>query len=125
MDDGDARSTGARQVWLVVIAAIVGVLLGWAGARPLSGVAVGNLLIWGFATVALGLVEGSARAKAIRLAVFGFALGLAFMCFGYSGQNALATRLVPFAVIGVFCALCAVGVGALTHVVRSRVRSRS
>jgi hypothetical protein len=51
--------------------------------------------------------------------VYGFATGMSFMCFGYDGDAALVTRLLPFAVIGIFCAVCALAVGALVHLVRS------
>ena len=125
MGVADSHSTLVRQTVVLALAASLGTLLGWAGARPLSGLGVANIAVWGVATVALGAVEGTARAKAIRLGVYGFALGFAFMCFGYSGEGALTTRLVPFAIIGIFCAVCAIALGALVHVIRSRTRSSS
>lgn len=125
VDPMDAHRTVVGPVSVLALAVLLGVLLGWAGARPLSGLAVGNLLLWGVATVALGMVEGSPRQKAIRLGAFGFAVGFAFMCWGYSGEPALTTRVVPFAFIGIFCAVCAIALGGLVHVIRSSVRSTS
>ena len=113
------------QYAVLLVAAVAGVLLGWAGARPLSGLAAGNILIWAAAVVALGAITGTAPGKALRLGVFGFALGFSFMCFGYSGDDALTTKLAPFALIGLFCAVCAIALGALVHVIRSRLASRS
>ncbi len=115
----------ARQMSVLAGAALLGVLLGWAGARPLSGLAVGNVALWAVAVVALGRAEGSARAKAIRLGTFGFALGFAFMCFGYSGESALVTRVAPFALIGVFCGVCAIALGAVVHLILAGVRKSS
>ena len=57
--------------------------------------------------------------------MFVFALGFAFMCFGYTGQGALVTRFLPFALIGVFCGMCAIAVGSLVHVIRTALRSRA
>jgi hypothetical protein len=39
------------------------------------------------------------------------------MCFGYDGQQSLLWRSPFFAAVGVFCALCAILVGAATHLV--------
>jgi hypothetical protein len=108
---------------VLLFAAVAGLVLGWVGARPLSGLAAGNILIWAVAVVALGAITGTAPGKALRLGVFGFVLGVAFMCFGYSGDSALSTRLLPFALIGLFCAVCAIALGALVHIVRSRIAS--
>jgi len=125
MDTAPSDPTSARQLSLLVLAALAGVALGWAGARPLAGLAVGNVLIWAVATVALGMIDGSASAKVVRLGTYGFSLGFAFMCFGYTDEAALATRLVPFVLIGLFCAVCAIGLGALVHVFRSWAHARS
>jgi hypothetical protein len=123
MNDDEQDASTRRRPFVFVGAAVLGVLLGWAGARPLSGLAVGNVVLWAVAVVVLGLVPGSARAKSIRLGTFGFALGLAFMCFGYAGEAALVTRVLPFALIGVFCALCAIALGGVVHLVLSATRS--
>jgi hypothetical protein len=125
-DDAGAPAVPPRVVshaGVLLLAAVAGLLLGWAGARPLSGLAAGNIVIWAVAVVALGAITGTAPGKALRLGTFGFVLGFAFMCFGYSGDSALATRLLPFALIGLFCAMCAIALGAVVHVVRSRIGS--
>ncbi len=123
MSTDDTGSAVVAQGAVLVLAAVAGLLLGWAGAGPLSGLAAGNILIWAVAVVALGAITGTAPGKALRLGVFGFVLGFAFMCFGYSGESTLTTKFVPFAVIGLFCAVCAIALGALVHVVRSRIAS--
>jgi hypothetical protein len=121
MSEHDTGAASLSQAGVLALAAATGLVLGWSGARPLSGLAAGNILIWAVAVVALGAIRGTAPGKALRLGTFGFALGFAFMCFGYSGDSALTTRLLPFALIGLFCAVCAIALGALVHVIRSRV----
>ena len=39
------------------------------------------------------------------------------------GEAALVTRVLPFALIGVFCALCAIALGGVVHLVLSATRS--
>ena len=111
---------------LLVVAAAGGVLSGFLGVHGLAFLGAANTLLWLCATIALGLAKGTRGEKALRLSIYGFATGLSFMGFGYEGDAALITRLLPFAVIGVFCAVCALAVGALVHLVRGAVgRQRS
>ena len=119
-----SRVAPTGQGALLLVAGVLGVALGWLGAKPLSFLGVGNVLLWALAVVALGTRPGTAPGKALRLGLFGFVLGVSFMCFGYSGADALSTRLIPFAVIGLFCAVCAVALGALVHVVLSMRAAR-
>ncbi|MGV8967069.1 MAG: hypothetical protein ACOH2F_12400 [Cellulomonas sp.] len=109
---------GNTGLWFVAAAA--GVLSGWLGARPLVFLSWGNALIWLVVTVLLGLRPGSKRSKALRLGTYGFATGFSFMCFGYAGEVPLVERALPFALIGLFCAAGAVGVGFVTHLLVAR-----
>ena len=118
--DGTVSAASRAQSALLLVAVALRVLLGWLGAKPLSFLGVGNVLIWAVAVVALGTRPGTAPGKVLRLGLFGFVLGVSFMCFGYSGADALSTKLLPFAVIGLFCAVCAITVGGIVHVVLSR-----
>ena len=117
--DGTTSAAPTGQGVRLLVAGALGVVLGWLGAKPLSFLGVGNVLLWAVGVVALGTRPGTAPGKVLRLGLFGFVLGVAFMCFGYSGADALSTKLVPFAAIGLFCAVCAVALGALVHVVLS------
>ena len=119
------KGTTAASPRSVLGAVALGVLLGWAGARPLAGLGPWNVALWAGAVVALGVVEGSPRAKAARLGTFGFAVGFAFMCFGYAGEASLVTRVPPFALIGLFCGLCAIAFGGVVHVIQGAVGRRS
>lgn len=114
-----------RQVILrTLVAVAVGVIFGWASAGPLKVLTWANVLVWGAATVSLGMVDGSRNEKGVRLAVYGFALGFAFMCFGYTGQETLLSRTPFFAFIGAVCAVCAVLLGWVMHQVMTRVSQR-
>jgi len=119
-----SRVAPTGQGALLLVAGVLGVALGWLGAKPLSFLGVGNVLLWALAVVALGTRPGTAPGKALRLGLFGFVLGVSFMCFGYAGVDPLSTKLVPFAVIGLFCAVCAIALGALVHVVLSMRAAR-
>jgi hypothetical protein len=104
----------------LLLALAAGVLLGWLGAAPLRALSWGNLVLWGVVNVGLGLIAGSKGEKVVRLGLYGFTLGFAFMCFGYNGAASLLSRTPFFAVVGIFSALCAVLVGGLVHLVVSR-----
>ena len=64
---GSGTPSSVSQGAVLLLAAVVGLVLGWAGARPLSGLAAGNILIWAVAVVALGAITGTAPGKALRL----------------------------------------------------------
>jgi hypothetical protein len=122
--EGNGSAALRGEGTLLLVAAVVGVVLGWLGATSLSFLGVGNVLIWAVAVVGLGTRPGTAPGKVLRLGLFGFVLGFSYMCFGHTGADALSTKLLPFAVIGLFGAVCAVALGALVHVVLSRRAAR-
>ena len=119
-----SRWAPTGQGALLLVSGVLGVVLGWLGAKPLSFLGIGNVLLWAVSVVALGTRPGTAPGKVLRLGLFGFVLGISFLCFGYAGADALSTKLVPFAVIGLFCAVCAVALGALVHLVLSMRAAR-
>jgi len=80
------------------------------------------MLVWLAATIALGMATGTRNAKAIRLGTYGFVTGFSFMCFGYDGTASLESRFAPFAIIGLFSAVCAIAVGAVVHLVKNRTK---
>ena len=109
-----------RQTGLWFIAAVAGVISGWLGSNVLAFLTWGNALVWLVVTVLLGLRPGTRKSKALRLGTYGFVTGFSFMCFGYAGVQPLTTRLIPFAIIGLFCAAGAVAVGFVTHLLVAR-----
>lgn len=107
-----------RTLWIVAVAG--GVVSGFLGIHGLGFLGWAIMLVWLAVTVALGLAEGTRNSKALRLGTYGFVTGFSFMCFGYEGTPSLVSRFAPFAVIGLFCAVGAIAVGALIHVVTHR-----
>jgi hypothetical protein len=105
-------------LWLVAV--VGGLVSGYLGIHGLGFLGWMNALLWLAATIALGLAQGTRNSKALRLGTYGFVAGFSFMCFGYEGAPSLVSRFAPFAVIGLFCALCAIAVGAVVHVVKHR-----
>ena len=90
----------------LVLAAVVGSLLGFlCGKVVLVGSGV-NLVPWALAGLAVGVMSGSRRAAVGSGAVYGFALAYVFMVAGYDGHEQLRTRLLPFLVFGIVGALC-------------------
>jgi hypothetical protein len=105
-------------LWLVAV--VGGVVSGFLGVHGLGFLGWVIVIVWLVATIALGLATGTRNAKAVRLGTYGFVTGFSFMCFGYDGSESLASRLAPFAIIGLFCALCAIVVGGVVHLVKGR-----
>jgi len=104
-----------RQVGYWFVATASGLISGWLGTHALAFLNWGNAVVWLVVTVLLGLRPGTKSSKALRLGTYGFVTGFSFMCFGYAGDAPLATRLIPFAIIGLFCTAGAVAVGFITH----------
>ncbi|ADP80675.1 hypothetical protein [Pseudofrankia inefficax] len=89
-----------RRSWIPPVAVPLGVAAGFAGAR-LVLVGSGLILIpWGLLAAALGLAARGRRSAAVTGGLFGFALAVTFMIAGYDGHASLASRLVPFALLG-------------------------
>ena len=94
---GKRLSLGLRSI-LVVLA--VGAAVGSFGGP------VFVLIPWALIGLAIGFLCISAKVAAINGALYGFALAYAFMIAGYQGAAPLATRLLPFAVLGLVGAVC-------------------
>lgn len=109
-----------RQQTLWLAAVVGGLLSGFLGIHGLRFLGWAIMILWLAATAGLGLAPGTRNSKAVRLGTYGFVTGFSFMCFGYEGAASLASRLAPFAVIGLFCAVCAIAVGAVIHAVTHR-----
>ena len=110
----------ARQVALWVAAVVGGLASGFVGIHGLAFLGWVVVFVWLAVTVALGLAPGTQTGKALRLGTYGFVTGFSFMCFGYEGAMSLVSRFAPFAIIGLFCSLLAITVGAFIHFVTHR-----
>jgi hypothetical protein len=102
----------------LVVAIALGALFGLTGPQYLF-LGWFSLIPWGIAGLALGY--WSQRAERVLVGVlYGFALCFSFMIAGYTGTASLVSRLPFFAVVGVFGALCGLGLTMVGHHMRSK-----
>ena len=101
-----------------VAAIILGTLFGLTGPHYLF-LGWFSLLPWGVAGLALGYWS-QRRARAVVGVLYGFTLCFSFMIAGYTGTASLASRLPFFALVGVFGALCGLGLTVVGHQLRSK-----
>ncbi len=99
-----------------MFAVIVGIILGFIGGPAII------LLPWGIVSFIIGTVSTNKKWATANGAVFGFVASFVFMLSGYDGHTALFTRFVPFAIIGLFGAICGLVLSLLGHVVYRRIR---
>ena len=105
---------GARRAWHVrklIVATLVGVVLGVIGARVLFVGSGLSLIPWSIVGMALGAWCSSLGETLSVGAVFGFVLAFVFMVAGYAGAAPLLTRVLPFAALGVVGAVFGMVVG--------------
>lgn len=103
----------------LLIAIVLGVALGIAGARF---VALGfwTLFPWGVAGLLTGLQRDRARA-ALAGALYGFSLTVTFMIGGYTGKASLMSRVPFFVLLGLFGGACGALLGVVGFMLRARV----
>jgi len=94
-----------------VISAIISLLI-VAGIGYFGG-PVYVLIIWGGVGLAIGAFSAGRRSSLINGALFGFAVSYSFMISGYEGSAPLSSRLLLFALLGLFGAMCGLILGLL------------
>jgi len=102
---------------------LLGVALGYLGARVVLVNSALSLLPWGLAALAFGVVIRGRALALTAAATFGFSVSLAFMLFGYEGTYSTASRTLPFSVLGLFGAFCAMCLALGGHLVAHRRRA--
>ena len=102
-----------------ITAVVAGLVLGVIGARFLFVGSWLNLFPWGIAGLALGL-WGTRNEAVIDGVVFGFTLTFVVMIAGYTGAFSLASRLPFFAILGVFGAVCGLGLGLVGFQIKAK-----
>ena len=90
----------------IVIGGLVGLLLGVIGARYLFVSSWLSLILWAIAGMVLGFWAKRISETALAGTTYGFLLAFSFMIAGYGGAEPLATRLLPFAALGIIGAVC-------------------
>ena len=102
----------------LVVAIVLGALFGLTGPAYLF-LGWFSLIPWGIAGLALGY--WSERGERVLVGtLYGFALCFSFMIAGYTGTSSLASRLPFFALVGVFGAVCGLGLTLVGHRLRSK-----
>lgn len=102
------------------VAALVGSALGLIGSRYLFVNSWLSLIPWTIAGLILGWWALNRRAAAVNGAIYGFFLIYVFMFGGYQGSESLASRILPFAAIGLVGAVF----GSLLLLIGSFLRRR-
>ena len=78
---------------------VIGTVTGYVGGP------VFVLTPWAVMGLIIGWFSAGKKAALVNGALYGFALGFAFMVAGYTGTAPIVTKLLPFAVLGLFGAL--------------------
>ena len=90
----------------IIIAAILGVILGATGPYYAS-LGWYSIIPWGLVGLAIGF-WCSKRQSLYAGALYGFCLNFSFMIAGYTGTASLLSRLPFFILIGLFGAVCGI-----------------
>lgn len=104
----------------ILVAVLLGLVLGVLGARYLIVGSWLNLVPWGIAGLAIG-AWGTKNESIVNGMCYGFILTFAFMIAGYSGTYSLISRFPFFAVLGVFGGVCGLMLGLLGYQVKAKI----
>src|SRR5258706_10956689 len=94
----------------IIIAAILGVILGATGPYYAS-IGWYSIIPWGLVGLAIG-VWGGKRESLYARALYGFCLNFSFIIAGYTGTPSLLSRMPFFILIGLFRAVCGIPLAA-------------
>jgi hypothetical protein len=107
---------------------VAAVLLGMALAAiayflfflaPLAGL---NLIVWAIVAFAIGFFDRTWRMTIVDCAIVGFSIVFSYSILGYQGAGSLLAAIPAFALIAVAGAAGMTAAGAISHLVRSRMR---
>jgi hypothetical protein len=70
-----------------------------------------SLIVWAIAGLFVGFLTKSKKESLIAGGVYGFILSYMFMTLGYKGTRPYISVVVPFALLGLFGALCGLILG--------------
>ncbi|WP_129545537.1 hypothetical protein [Arthrobacter dokdonensis] len=107
-----------------ILAAALGAILGLIGARYIFVGSSLSLIPWGLAALFVGYFSTTWATALGSSALFGFCLAGTFMLAGYQGTAPVTNDLIPFAIIGLVGALCAIAGATVGRLVRMKVGAR-
>jgi len=123
-DPGVVRPSPGRRAEWILGAALLGVILGWLGARVVFVNSALSLVPWGLGALAFGAAIRWRVLALAAAAVFGFTVSLGFLLFGYEGTYSTLSRIAPFSILGLFGAFCAACLALAAHIVVYRRSTR-
>lgn len=89
-----------KQSWILLLGLVIGTLLGLVGGGPIM------LLPWAIGGLMMGWLSDSRQKVLLNGAVYGFVLSFVFLVQSYDGTDPVSSKLVFFALLGLFGALC-------------------
>jgi len=90
----------------LLMAGLAGLVLGIICSRYILVGSALSLIPWALVGVALGAWADSFLRGATMGAMYGFWLTFSFMAAGYTGLDSVLTKIIPFAILGLFGAIC-------------------
>ena len=121
---GRMRKPPRRTILRLILAAALGAILGLVGARYIFVGSSLSLIPWGLAALIIGYFSTTWKGALGSGGLFGFCLASTFMVAGYQGTAPVTSYLIPFAIIGLVGALCAIAGATVGQLIRTKVRSR-
>ena len=107
------------RLYYAISAILIGAILGYIGGP------VQILLLWAVVGVGLGYAAPRNKLAIIGGAFYGFIMSFVFMLHGYDGTDSIYTKLVPFAALGLFGAICGTILAAIGRLPRILLRSKT
>ena len=110
----------------IVVAGLVGLLLGYLSANVLFVGQWISLVVWGLGALAVGAMAQTRRGALQAAALYGVLLVVAFLFTGYRGETALFANvgfLVLTAVIAVVAAVASAVAAWIAFTLRQRLRT--
>lgn len=108
----------------MLVAAIVGIILAYLATHVLFVNSALSLIPWTIAGLIIGWWTENGKQSLINGAIYGFFLSFFFMVFGYQGTQSLLTRVLPFAVLGLFGAVCGLILGIIGSFARRKFEKK-
>jgi hypothetical protein len=108
-----------NRVAIASLMAVLGVLLGLIGARYVFVNSGLSLVPWGLVSLGIGARAPSRSAAVGAAGLFGFALAVSFMAFSYDGNDGVGSVIIPFCLLGLVGAACAMALALVGRWLRS------
>ncbi len=113
-----------KNVSVVVVGAVVGVVLGFVGSKFLFVGSGLSLAPWALVGLATGIYSKSRKEALIAGAVYGFILSFVFMLSGYNGNRSTFSVLPFFILLGIFGAVCGAILGLIGSILSGKFPKR-